>query len=357
MRSARVLKVALVSAVLAIGPAAGGVGLDAAQAAKAMVRCHGKVATIVGTQGDDSLRGTSGDDVIAGLGGIDDISGRGGDDLICGGPTPRRLDGHGYPVWEYLDGGTGDDHIFGGDGRDWFYGGPGADRLSGNDGKDLILGGQGDDRIEAGPGHDLVDYVREYTIAGAPSHRIPVSVDLTRGVASARWFGHDHLAGIEEVWTGWGDDHLVGSAGADTFNTSLGHDVIHGRGGSDTISFDYAATVDLTRGRATVDGGAVIAGHLRLFSIENVVGSEQADTIVGNSHDNVLVGGHNGHNSSRYDTDVIRGLGGDDDISGGNGDDTLDGGTGLNTLDGGRGTDTCTHPTPASGAIGCELPG
>ena len=47
--------------------------------------CLGQPATIVGTDGNDTLNGTSGDDVIAGLGGNDDITGEGGNDLVCGG--------------------------------------------------------------------------------------------------------------------------------------------------------------------------------------------------------------------------------------------------------------------------------
>ncbi len=46
--------------------------------------CDGKLATLVGTPGDDVLKGTKGDDVIVGLGGDDRLVGRGGADTICG---------------------------------------------------------------------------------------------------------------------------------------------------------------------------------------------------------------------------------------------------------------------------------
>ena len=52
--------------------------------------CRGRLATIVGTDGDDTLSGTSGGDVIVGLGGNDHITGRGGDDSLCGGAWERR---------------------------------------------------------------------------------------------------------------------------------------------------------------------------------------------------------------------------------------------------------------------------
>src|SRR5207245_9871578 len=44
-----------------------------------------RVATIVGTEGDDVIVGTSGDDVIQALGGNDQIDGGDGNDLVCGG--------------------------------------------------------------------------------------------------------------------------------------------------------------------------------------------------------------------------------------------------------------------------------
>src|SRR5207247_4913063 len=52
-----------------------------------VVTCVGieeRVATIVGTEGDDVIVGTSGDDVIQALGGNDQVDGGDGNDLICG---------------------------------------------------------------------------------------------------------------------------------------------------------------------------------------------------------------------------------------------------------------------------------
>jgi hemolysin type calcium-binding protein len=48
--------------------------------------CDGRIATIVGTSGNDVLKGTPGRDVVVGLGGDDTIYGYGQDDVICGGP-------------------------------------------------------------------------------------------------------------------------------------------------------------------------------------------------------------------------------------------------------------------------------
>ena len=56
--------------------------------------CNGLAATIVGTDGNDSLTGTPGPDVIVGLGGSDfGISGERGNDVICGGQGGDLLTG------------------------------------------------------------------------------------------------------------------------------------------------------------------------------------------------------------------------------------------------------------------------
>jgi len=100
-------------------------------------QCDGRDATIVGTEGNDTLEGTPGDDVIVGLGGDDTITGGDGDDVICGG--------------------DGDDSIWGGNGNDIIFGGNGSDRLNGDEGDDQIIGGAGQDNIDGGRDNDTCD--------------------------------------------------------------------------------------------------------------------------------------------------------------------------------------------------------
>lgn len=87
--------------------------------------CGGRKATIVGTNGNDSLRGTSRADVIDARGGNDTIAGRGGNDVICGGNGNDTLKGNG-----------GNDKLYGGAGRDALNGGSGRDSCSGGTGRD-----------------------------------------------------------------------------------------------------------------------------------------------------------------------------------------------------------------------------
>ncbi len=118
--------------------------LVAAPVTAAWPTCAGKVATIVGTQGDDVLYGTSGRDIIAGLGGDDIIRGYGGNDLICGGRGADRVAGH-----------SGLDRLYGNAGSDQLLGGKGPDHLLGGVGDDVLKGQVGDDHLDGGPGTDF----------------------------------------------------------------------------------------------------------------------------------------------------------------------------------------------------------
>lgn len=93
-------------------PEGGNVTILLNDAPRASVKCGGKTATRVGTNGANVIRGTKGRDVIAGLGGKDKIRGRGGKDILCGGG-----------------------------GRDRLIGGGGRDRLLGQAGRDVCIGG------------------------------------------------------------------------------------------------------------------------------------------------------------------------------------------------------------------------
>jgi cysteine-rich repeat protein len=99
--------------------------------------CMGRIATIIGTPGDDVLVGTRRADVIAGLGGNDTIFGNAGRDIICGG--------------------EGDDMLYGGSTNDVIDGGPGDDFIDGGSGKDDIKGGDGDDNMIGGGNKDTCD--------------------------------------------------------------------------------------------------------------------------------------------------------------------------------------------------------
>lgn len=93
------------------------------------VLCGGRVTTMVGTNGPDSLSGTPGADVIGGLGGNDAIVGLQGNDVICAGGGADRV--YGGPGNDVLSGQSGDDRLFGQGGNDTLDGGPGQDQCDG----------------------------------------------------------------------------------------------------------------------------------------------------------------------------------------------------------------------------------
>jgi sugar lactone lactonase YvrE len=72
-------------------------------------KCEGRTATIVGTEGDDTIDGSPFDDVMVGLGGEDTLAGSGGDDRICGGDGGDDIDGQGGR--DRCDGGKGRDEL------------------------------------------------------------------------------------------------------------------------------------------------------------------------------------------------------------------------------------------------------
>ena len=112
-------------------------------------KCFGREATIVGTNGRDTLNGTAGADVIVAKGGRDFVYGKGGDDLICLG-SGRRGRGVYDDVVESAFGGRGNDKIDGGPDDDAIDGEAGADLLLGGGAEDTVLGNDGDDVIKGG---------------------------------------------------------------------------------------------------------------------------------------------------------------------------------------------------------------
>ena len=246
-----VLSLALVGVPL-LGPAA----------AAGIPTCEGKTATVIGTNGPDTLSGTAKRDVIVGLGGDDVIQGKGGDDLLCGG--------------------NGSDRLFGDAGNDQLYGG--FDRLGDDPAGTYLLG----DVLDGGEGDDLL--VGVYDQRRVDGHRLPdtfsfvesptgVVVDLSAWPGVATGQGTDSLRFGQHVG-------VRGSSYADTITGSDGSDDLAGRAGDDTVR-----------------GGP---GKDALFGEE--VGGEAADDL--------LMGGPG--------PDLLGSYAGRDDVRGGKGDDFIE---------------------------------
>jgi Ca2+-binding RTX toxin-like protein len=177
-------------------------------------------ATISGTNDEDLLFGTSGDDVIRAKDGQDEVRGAGGNDRIYGegdgdslygdsGDDTIHGDGGSIMSVDYISGGTGADTIHGDSGdasrghRDTIEGGAGDDKIWGNGGGDHLVGGDGHDEIHGQDGDD--------TLIGEDGD------DKLYGEAE-----DDRLTG------GDGDDELRGGTGDDRFWMDKGDDLIDG---------------------------------------------------------------------------------------------------------------------------------
>ncbi len=149
--------------------------------------------------------------------------------------------------------------------------------------------------------------------------------------------GNDNLIGgsqKDRLLGGDGDDSLVGGGGDDWLDGGDGIDILDGGDGHDIA--DYSArgsgvTIDL-REFGTQDIGS---GEMEtLVNVEEIRGTDFADTLTGNSADNVLRGGDG--------DDRLTAFGGFDQLFGGDGNDTLEtvaGSTVNGFFDGGAGDD------------------
>lgn len=233
--------------------------------------------------------------------------------------------------------------ILTGDGNVTVYGGLAADRVTTGAGNDIVFVGTGDDVIRMNNGNDTVDTgTGNNTVDGGngsdtvtySSRTEAVSIDLTSPPDADGFYTvtvgssqQDEVRAVENITGGSGNDSLIGDAEANTFIGGVGDDLLIGYGGndtltgglgSDTISYVYAAafsstgvTVDLNTTTVTVSSTDVDT----ISGIENVIGTQYADTLLGSSSANTLEAGD-----------------GNDFLNGRTGNDTLDGGLGVDTV-------------------------
>ncbi|MEO6299040.1 MAG: Hint domain-containing protein [Paracoccaceae bacterium] len=197
--------------------------------------------TIVGGQGDDTIR--TGDDA-------DSIHGNEGADSI--------------------DAGVDNDTVFGDAGNDTIIGAEGADVISGGSGDDVVYGGYG-------PGTpDLVN--------------IPDATDLAPGNGTDLIHGdegNDTLFGMDDKDTIYGDannDVIYGGIDDDSLFGGSNNDVVHGDDGNDRVFGDD--------GNDSLSGGA---------GADSVFGGSGADLIVGGNTGDFVDGGEQGNDHDTLD--------------------------------------------------------
>ena len=167
----------------------------------------------------------------------------------------------------------------------------GNDRIDAGGGDDYVVGSDGADSLDGGPGNaDLVVYLWS---------KSAVSVDLASGRSSGGTADGDTVSGFEQLAGSAHEDTLMGDAGANALYGKGGADLLRGRAGADRLfgeegsdTADYSgsnAAVSVNLARATASGGHA-AGDT-LVGIENLVGSDHADTLGGGTGGSKLTGG------------------------------------------------------------------
>ena len=107
---------------------------------------------VQGGDGNDQIFGGPNDDTLKGGGGLNQLYGEGGNDHLYGGElTDWIMGGDGQ---DHLFGEGGADQLYGGDGWDILYGGESSDWLDGGGGEDLLVGEQDGDWLTGGSGYD-----------------------------------------------------------------------------------------------------------------------------------------------------------------------------------------------------------
>ncbi len=230
------------------------------------------------------------------------------------------------------------DILVGTGGDDTIFDLGGNDTIVAGDGNDTIFAGQGSDFISGGDGVDTLHY-------GASDKA--VQVNLATHTGHGGYAEGDVIFEIENLIGSTFNDTLTGDSNDNTIDGGEGNDVIHGGGGVDLLkggdgndtlysdnsiaSFNGGAdtdTVDFS-GRTQSSyygyhpGGVYVnlayqiveyngpfyhgwGPHGTIVGVENVNGTNYADTIIGD-----------------YSNNVLNGNGGNDTLFGGTGNDTF----------------------------------
>jgi Ca2+-binding RTX toxin-like protein len=334
--------------------------------------------TMKGGKGDDTYIVDNASDVVTELAGegLDTIITTIGYDMV-----------YQYNVENLTMTGSINGDLRGNDADNLIIGNDGANKVDGYTGTNILIGGKGNDTLYGYYGaSDTADY--GYLTASG------VTASLTTGTANAGSGDVDTLQYIEHLngsaqadtligdgaanrlFGGDGDDLLQGMAGNDQLYGGAGNDALLGGAGIDNLDGgegnDWAvyagstSAVQVNLATKVLSGGDA-AGDI-LVSIENLQGSDYADTLAGDAGDNMLQGGlgndtlngGSGSDTAVYwslsatvnanlaagvatasatDVDTLVSI---ENLIGGSGNDIFVGNDLGNRLDGGAGNDTLT---------------
>ncbi len=317
-----------------------------------------KIQVVIGSASADGLTGSTANETLLGGLGNDTLTGGGGADVLDGGGgvdtanystsatavTVSLLSGTGTAGDALGDTLISIEAITGSAFNDSLIGGTGDESLDGGANNDTLVSSLGADTLNGGTGFDTADYslstaAINIALDGSTGHGGYAEGDVLNGIEQV------YGSGYGDVITGSvGDDILYGFDGNDTLSGGIGNDLLYGGNGDDVLiggagadtleggagynTANYqtsalAVAVDLSTGT----GSAGDAQGDVLISIQDVVGSNFGDTLVGGASGSQLEG--------RDGNDLLTGGAGSDTLLGGAGNDTLIGGANADVINGG----------------------
>ena len=276
---------------------------------------------------------------------------------------------------DLLDGGLGTDSLAAGAGTDTLRGNDGNDTLRGDDGNDVLDGGTGPDVMIGGAQTDNATYATRTTAVNVRINNVADDGDASDGAGTR----DDVRTDVENVTGGSGadtitgsvlDNSLAGGAGVDTLRGSTGTDRLiggtqddvldGGTGPDDTFGgsglgdrVTYSArtvAVDVDLYDVADDGEAGEKDNIH-SDVEEIIGGQASDFLVGDADANRLYGGGGGDDLlGEGGPDFLYGQADSDFLWAGPGDDVLDVGQGANQFDAGDGDDMMLQgATPNAG--------
>ena len=355
---------------------------------------------LIGNRLDNALTGGAGDDTLDGGPGRDTMTGGAGDDqflLDDAGDLTRENPGEGVDTaWSQaaaaptlgahveigrlfgvgvalnagatatqlvanpnlastLQGGVGDDVLWGSTLDNVLNGGAGDDIIRGQSGGGTWSGGAGNDQFVVSKlGTVLVENALEGTDTAwvtVNGYVVGAHIEITRLAGTATRVagsGDDEQlvanpTAASSIDGGAGDDVLWGSSFADTLTGGAGDDTLRGQGGADVyigglgndqyVVLDAGVTITELPGQGYDTAWVAVSGWVLPPEVERANLAATAEGVIGNGLDNVIVGnptlantylfGGNGSDTiyGGAFADVIRGDGGDDVLYSGGGAD------------------------------------
>lgn len=278
--------------------------------------------TLIGDAAVNILSGANGDDILEGMGGADDLRGDLGIDTASYANASTFVAASlttGLAGFTSAGDASGDtfnsiENLTGSNYNDTLVGDAEANVINGSGGDDVLEGMGNADTLIGGAGNNTASY--EHTAVG-----LTASLD-NAGINTGDALGDvytqiQNLTGsnYNDTLVGDGNNNALNGGGGDDLLEGLaGADALNGSSGVDTAAYSRASlgvVASLTTALVTTTNDA---NGDTYNSIENLTGSNYADTLIGDGASNTL-------NGSGGD-DVLEGMGGADVLLGGTGNNT-----------------------------------